>query len=379
MARRNECADCRLCNLDKHAHQLSLARCTVCCLDAKQTIIHCLAFHCRSLLPGVLFVCNIVVGWYGLQLVNVPMFLAIRRTNAAFTLVAEWVLLSKASTLPVVQSVCLIVLGAVITGWESLQSDWLGIVYTIGNNVFTAASMSLTKQFSDRTGVRGFGVVLYNAVVALPLCLIGAFLSNEVQYTFDVTQFPSGHSPLFWASFITASSMGVFMSYIVFLCTTVNSPLATSITGNIKDIASTLVAALLFSDFKATGMNMLGLFVSFAGAAWFSIVKLQQMQQPLLPTKKGDPLTSSVLHFDSAANSGNTGGGNSSSSGTTMEAQPSPQQVQLQLNEASSYTSDAIAPSPASDAYSLRNSSGVYHAAAGRRRGGAGEVVTSLP
>jgi len=42
----------------------------------------------RSTIVGVLFVSNIAIGWYGLKLVNIPMFLCIRRTATFFTLLA---------------------------------------------------------------------------------------------------------------------------------------------------------------------------------------------------------------------------------------------------------------------------------------------------
>jgi solute carrier family 35 len=123
------------------------------------------------------------VGWYGLQLVNIPLFLAVRRTTTAFTLLAEYLILGKRQSLPVVGSVMLILLGALVAGWESLGSDWLGLAYTMANNVLTAVAMSTTKRFSDATRTGGFGLVFYNALVALPLCLVGATLSGEWEYT----------------------------------------------------------------------------------------------------------------------------------------------------------------------------------------------------
>jgi hypothetical protein len=45
-----------------------------------------------------------LAGWYGLELVNVPLFLCIRRTTTAFTLIAEWLLLGRVQTLTVQSS-----------------------------------------------------------------------------------------------------------------------------------------------------------------------------------------------------------------------------------------------------------------------------------
>jgi hypothetical protein len=84
--------------------------------------------------------------------------------------------------------------------------------------------------------------------------------------------------------------MGVVITYIVFLCTTVNGPLVTSITGkgqegvgaadrvraaalalppspagNAKDVVQTILGALLFHDFTPTVQNVTGILVSFTG------------------------------------------------------------------------------------------------------------------
>jgi hypothetical protein len=109
------------------------------------------AVRCSSLLPGCLFVVNIVIGWYGLALVNVPLFLCIRRTTTAFTMFAEFIILRKTQTWTVQSGVLLIVGGAVIAGWDYLSSDGLGIAYTVVNNICTAISMNMTKKFSDNT------------------------------------------------------------------------------------------------------------------------------------------------------------------------------------------------------------------------------------
>ena len=79
----------------------------------------------------------------------------------------------------------LILLGAIVAGWESLSDDFVGISYTVLNNLLTAVAMSVTKRFSDKTSTTGFSLVYYNALVALPLCIIGATAFNEWQYTME--------------------------------------------------------------------------------------------------------------------------------------------------------------------------------------------------
>jgi solute carrier family 35 protein len=226
----------------------------------------------REYVPaGMLNFANVAVGWYGLQLVNVPMFLCIRRTATAFTLLAEWYVLGKVASPTIRGAVGLVVAGAVVAGWESLSRDWLGYLYTMGNNMMTALSLTHTKAFSDRNNVRGFGIVLYNAYVGLPVALLGAALTGELGY---IARYPHLWEPGFLVAVTSASLLGVFMSYIVFLCTTVNSPLATSVTGNMKDVLSTVLAMALFSGFQPTVNTVLGLMISFSGSGVFSFAKL---------------------------------------------------------------------------------------------------------
>ncbi|KAA0155959.1 hypothetical protein FNF29_01378 [Cafeteria roenbergensis] len=226
----------------------------------------------KSLPLGVLYVANIAVGWFGLQLVDVPMFLAIRRTATAFTLGSEFFMLGAVPS-PLVQvGVLVIVLGTVIAGWETFNSDFVGYAYTLGNNVVTAVQLAFAKQFKEETGIQGFGLVYYNALTALPLAVLGAALRGEVAYVFE---YEHVSDPRFIAAVFVASALGCFMTYIVLLCATVNSPTVTSVTGNIKDIATTFIGAALFPGFEATFLKVAGLLVSFSGSGMFTYAKLR--------------------------------------------------------------------------------------------------------
>jgi hypothetical protein len=66
------------------------------------------------------------------------------------------------------------------------------------------------------------------------------------------------------------------LTYSSILCTTYNSPLAMSITGNVKDVASTVLGAFLFPGFEATAKNVGGLTLSFVGAATYSYINLKK-------------------------------------------------------------------------------------------------------
>jgi hypothetical protein len=98
----------------------------------------CVAPPCRSILPGALFVVNIAVGFLGLRLVNVPMFLAVRRTTTVFVMLGEWAILSRVPSSLAMASVALIATGTVVAGSETFAAEFLGFMFTVGNNILTA-------------------------------------------------------------------------------------------------------------------------------------------------------------------------------------------------------------------------------------------------
>ena len=95
--------------------------------------------HMSSLTLGVTGVANVAVGMLGLQMVNIPMFLCIRRLVAPFILLYEAVVLSKFAHPSINISVMGILLGTLVAGYETLDADMVGYTVVIVNNVLSAA------------------------------------------------------------------------------------------------------------------------------------------------------------------------------------------------------------------------------------------------
>jgi len=137
------------------------------------------------------------------------------------------------------------------------------------------------KQFSDAHKATGegsaIGTLYYNCLTVFPLALLLAAATGEVGY---LRHFRPAGDPGFWLSFSLVAAMGPLITYSTTLCTTYNSPLATSITGNVKDIAVTLASALLFPGFSATASSVTGLGLSFAGALSYAVSSLRAAQGP---------------------------------------------------------------------------------------------------
>jgi len=232
----------------------------------------------KSSIPmATAYIFNVCIGLAGLQLVNVPMFFAIRRTASAFILIYEYIALSKVADKEIQGSVGVIVLGALVAGFENLNADLFGYFLTCLNNLATAAASVMQKQFSEHAKLGGiygmFGIMYYQALTALPACITISILRGEIQ---ELMIFPYLTSISFWLALFCASIMGLILSYASLLSTTLNSPLATSITGNAKDVILTVAGAIFFPGFTATLTSIGGLLLSFTGSGLYSYISLRK-------------------------------------------------------------------------------------------------------
>lgn len=236
--------------------------------------------HRSALKMGVLYVANVGAGLIGLQLVNVPMFSCIRRLVSPVILVYEYLSLGKVQSKGIQASVACILCGTLIAGWDTLSADLVGYTILMVNNFLTAASTIEQKQVCERLKLTAFSILYYNAWTALPLSLLLSLATGEFnalqtfEYRFDVT---------FWSNFAIACAMGPLLTYSSMLSTTYNSPLATSITGNCKDVATTILGAIMFPGFVASSKSVGGLMLSFAGAGGYSYINLKRIMSAKQP------------------------------------------------------------------------------------------------
>ncbi len=233
--------------------------------------------HLRQAIPmAVAYVSNVAVGLFGLQSVNLPVFFALRRLCPAFIMVFEYYSAGKAPSTQHRRAVLMMAFGALLAAWDTFDSNALGYAITLVNNVITAASYALQKGYSASTGLSTWDLMYANSLCATPIVVVLLILTGEPA---RVAEFPALWQPGFIAGVLTASSMGILLTYTSVQCTLLTSPLTTSVTGNAKDLVTTSVGWLLFGNFAATGKALLGLAMSFTGAALYSVAGLSASRQ----------------------------------------------------------------------------------------------------
>lgn len=76
------------------------------------------------------------------------------------------------------------------------------------------------------------------------------------------------------------SRQAFVLNYATFLCTTLNSGVTTSITGQMSKLVTMTVGLFLFVNTKYTVMNLTGLFIGLISSFWYAYIKFVEGRSP---------------------------------------------------------------------------------------------------
>ncbi|RYG57536.1 hypothetical protein EON66_00140 [archaeon] len=250
---------------------------------------------CSAVPMAVTSLCSVLLGLLGMKLVDVPMFFTLRRLVTPTIILYEYTALGKIPQRDVLLAIGVSTLGTMIAAAPTLSADMLAYLVVIATNFFTAANMAFQKKYRDETSASVLTTVLINSLLTLPVTGTLALLTGEVT---NLVHFEYVTHAGFWLSFVAAATMGLILTFAAMLNTTYNSPIATSVTGNVKDIATSLVGWILFPGFKSSVPAVAGILLSFLGAFMYSYANLVRS----LAVASGSKDTAGqVLHAEATA------------------------------------------------------------------------------
>ena len=105
-----------------------------------------------------------------------------------------------------------------------------------------------------------------------------ALLSGELA---AAAQFAEWSNPRFVAIFLFSCSQAFVINLATFMCTKTNSPLTTSVTGQLSKIVTLGLGMVLFAEHKRGGettsiANVLGLLIGLAGGLIYAYVRYHE-------------------------------------------------------------------------------------------------------
>lgn len=214
----------------------------------------------------------VLTGLASLKYLNIPMFNTLRRLTTLFTMFGESYLLGAKNSISVQASVWLMIVGAIVAGLADFDYSPIGYALVFANCAFTAMYLLYIAKLGKSSNMNTFGMMYVNNIQSLPLIIIicivnGDFAAGELpsySYLFDYD---------FIACFLFQSGLAFLLNYSIFLCTNVNSALATSVTGQIKNIATTAVGYFSFGDVTYSVWNVIGLVLGVLSSVGYSGLK----------------------------------------------------------------------------------------------------------
>ncbi|KAK3252603.1 hypothetical protein CYMTET_38110 [Cymbomonas tetramitiformis] len=226
----------------------------------------------KATLPlSVAYLLYMVMGMASIGGVNLPMYTTLRRTTAAFTMAAEYILGGKRHPYNIIMSVVLMVVGALVASAHDLTFDVKGYLLVLGSNVSTAVYLQTIARFGQRSMLNSFGLMWCNGLVCAPVLLMVTLVTGELA---AALQYEHLNATGFKIALFCSCSMAFLLNYSIFINTSLNSALTQTVCGNLKDMVVILVGFVWFGDAKFHPINFAGILLGVAGSIAYAVFKL---------------------------------------------------------------------------------------------------------
>jgi solute carrier family 35 len=216
---------------------------------------------------------NVAFGSIGMHYVNLPMYVALRKLCTAEIFVIDVYVFKQPYKWTCAAGVLGISVGTLVAGFNDLTSDTYGYAIVFVANLMNALLLISVRHSNTKVPtLRSFKQVYICSIISIPCTVILCYTFEE---HISLGSSLYSHTPSFLGIMAYAGLLGVFCNYMLFKCASEVSPIATSVTGNAKDLASMSIGLFAFSDVKPNFLFLTGLFISVLGALVYTLGSLR--------------------------------------------------------------------------------------------------------
>lgn len=233
----------------------------------------------RALPLSVAFVGTVLTNLAGVTYLDPAMWKAARRATSLITMWSQYYMLGKPTSLHESIAVYCTVFGATMAAYVDVAFSVAGYALVLLNCTFTASYLVLMQKYTSHHVNKTDDILklmFYNHMLALPvvlcICLVFGDFSGVVIDSQLVLE------PLFLSMLLLQAVLAFGLNYAVFLCTSINSALTTSVTGLLKNLLVMAAAMFFFGDMPHSATNLAGLVIGFASGAWYINIKMVEWQ-----------------------------------------------------------------------------------------------------
>lgn len=219
----------------------------------------------KSILPlSTCYLLNILTGLSATQNLSLPMMVLLRRASILMTMLLEKWMLNSQPSKTVQLSVGLMLGGALVAALGDLSFNLIGYIVIFFNDLFTALNGVMLKRTSEEYKKSKMTVLYINSLLStLGVSAIIFLVPGEVD---RVRNFDLWSNSSFVTYLIFASLMGSVLNLAIFLCTSTNSALTTTVVGCLKNVLTSYIGMFVGGDYIFSWLNFLGINISIAGS-----------------------------------------------------------------------------------------------------------------
>jgi len=135
-----------------------------------------------GLFIGSLNLITVLFGLFSVKHVNIPIFLCLRRTAIAATLICDLVVNCNTPPLNKFLCACVMVGGGIVSGWENLDRDFFGYILVILNNFSQSIYVIMLSKFNADKRIVPFEINFFFAFLGLPICTAVVAYQGDLDY-----------------------------------------------------------------------------------------------------------------------------------------------------------------------------------------------------
>lgn len=232
----------------------------------------------KLVVPAFCFVANVTVGLGALSRVNIPMFSAFRRLTVLFVMGAEWIFLRRTHSRRVVLSVCVLTSGAFVSALGDVTFSTLGYALVFANNALTACYLAAIKRaMKGENALDPISLLFHLNTLACPAIALLAVASGDLRQAIVAYHVRADlRESLFFLPVLGIVSCSAFLVNLsTSVCTHVTSPLTTSVAGQVKNVAQSILGFFSWG-YEPTLLNVFGLLVALTGQVAFARFKFEE-------------------------------------------------------------------------------------------------------
>lgn len=219
----------------------------------------------RSILPlSTCYLLNILTGLSATKNLSLPMMVLLRRASILMTMLLEKYMLNSQPSTTVQMSVGLMIGGALVAALGDLSFNLIGYVVIFFNDLFTALNGVILKKTAEEYRKSKMTVLFLNSFIsAVGVSIIITIVPGEVD---RVINFDEWNNSGFVTYLVVASLLGSVLNLAIFLCTSTNSALTTTVVGCLKNVLTSYLGMFIGGDYIFSWLSFVGINLSIAGS-----------------------------------------------------------------------------------------------------------------